>query len=114
MLHSRRRRRREWSIPVVTKKGKDLGTHDVVASINKENFTSDTTGKAATQEESRITNFALFDIAAQRGNIGSLFAETCKARDTTSGERIQGTSRDSIHTNIVLTKLKCEITNATF
>ena len=52
--------------------GNLLDTHDVVTTIDVDNFSGDTRGEGTAQKQCRITNLTRLDIAPQGGALGSV------------------------------------------
>src|SRR5947209_11762687 len=87
-------------------------SHDVVTGVDKQYFACDCAGERATEKEGGVTDLALFNVATQGRNDIHLFAKLGQARDSTGGEGIQGTSRDGVDANVMLSHCVGEIAQA--
>ncbi len=65
-----------------------LYAHDVVTSIDKEDFASDATSIMTAQEESCVAHFALLNVAAQGGNSSGMVTKIGKTGDAAGGQRV--------------------------
>src|SRR5258706_11666569 len=88
------------------------GSHNVVASVNEENFAGDGAGIRAGEEEGCIAYLTLLDITTQGRCDSHMFTEAGKSGDTTCCKRVERPGRDSVHADIKFSKFKSEITDA--
>src|SRR5579863_1317419 len=86
--------------------------HDIVTGIDEHDFAGDGTRQIATEEESRIANFALIDIAAQRRYRPRMLAEGGEAGDATGRQRVERTGGDGVDPNIIRPQFKGQVTHA--
>src|SRR5258708_36208909 len=77
-------------------------SHDVVAAIHVDDFAGHATAGVGGEEDSGRADFSYFYVAAEGSALGVGFQHIAKARNAAGGESLDGTGRDRIHANVLL------------
>src|SRR5882724_353029 len=89
-----------------------LKSHNVVAAIDVNGFTSDAGSAGREKECGGGADFASVNVAAERSAFGVALEHVAEAGNAASGERFERTCGDSVDTNILGAQVAGEITNA--
>src|SRR5258706_8860993 len=84
-------------------------SHNVVAAIHVDDFAGHATAGIGGEEDSGRADFSYFYVAAEGGALGVGFQHIAKARNAAGGESLDGTSRDRIYANVLLSQFVGEI-----
>src|SRR5580692_12780607 len=88
--------------------------HDVESAIYVDYFSRNAGARVRGQKDSGASDFVYVDIAAERSALGVGFVHIAEAGDAASGEGLDGTGGNGVHSNIFLSQLVGEVAHGAF
>src|SRR6185437_9938278 len=89
-------------------------SHHVISTIHVNGFTGDAGACVRSEKHSGGSDFFYVYIAAQWRPLGVSFEHVAQPRDSTRGESLNRTRGNSIHPDLLLPQITCQVTNGAF